>query len=237
MFGACANGDFGRVKPGIITPNIHAWIGKDAARSAGFSPSTFPLTDNERTLRDLAYPFIEPPYDRQRFYGVVNEYGASRVFRRHWGHFDVTAYHARLHPARARSQEALYARLDGDIRNDVERIPAFFDMARRVLDIDRKRALSLAHVTDLTEPEAYGARARNSENALVVTWVQRSLETRARAYQYALERLVIATPSVGALDGERSLTLLRARIAENLLVAAGPIAGLPPINESGPPAI
>ncbi len=31
-------------------------------------------------LRDLAYPLIEPPYERQRWYSVLNEYGFRGIF-------------------------------------------------------------------------------------------------------------------------------------------------------------
>ena len=50
----CLNGDFGRVKPSLLTDDIHAWVGRDAALQYGIPPSEFRLTDEERLLRDLA---------------------------------------------------------------------------------------------------------------------------------------------------------------------------------------
>src|ERR1700722_2105498 len=65
LLGGCAlNGDFGRTRDELVTEDMHAWVGRDAARSIGGKPSEFHLTDNERRLRDLAYALIEPPYDR-----------------------------------------------------------------------------------------------------------------------------------------------------------------------------
>jgi hypothetical protein len=29
----CTNGDFGRVRPSLVTDGIHAWVGRDAARA------------------------------------------------------------------------------------------------------------------------------------------------------------------------------------------------------------
>ena len=52
--------------------------------------------------------------------------------------------------------------------------------ARRVLDMDAKRAKSLAYVPNLTTGERNEALNRIRENALVVAWVQRSLNERAR---------------------------------------------------------
>ncbi len=225
--GACANGDFGRLKPQFVTDDMHAWVGREAVREAGIPSSKFPLTDEERQLRDLAYPLIEPPFDRSRWYSIINEYGVTRVFLPRWPDFDPTDYSRRLMARPYRSANGRYAQLNGDIRNDVTRTLPFFGVAVRVLDLDRKREKSLAYVSGLTENERHHAMVRIAENTLVIAWVQRSLSERAESYKYALEHLVIATPVPMAVEVERSLTLLRTRIAENRLVATPAIAAGP----------
>src|SRR5258706_15153466 len=75
----CAEGDLGRIKSSLVTDDIHAWIGAEAVGSIGGVPSRFGLTDDERELRDLAYPLIEAPFDRQRWYSILGEYGLFRV--------------------------------------------------------------------------------------------------------------------------------------------------------------
>jgi hypothetical protein len=65
LISGCANSDFGRVNQTLVTDGIHDWIGRDAP-PAKSKPSTFEYTDDERALRDNAYPLIEPPYDRQQ---------------------------------------------------------------------------------------------------------------------------------------------------------------------------
>jgi hypothetical protein len=72
----------------------------------------------------------------------------------------------------------------------------------------------------------------------VVGWVQQSLINRAAAYRYALERLVIATPTPLAVDTERSLTLLQTRIAEHqVLPGPAPVPGaFVPVAAADPPA-
>ena len=220
LLGACAaNGDFGRLKPGLVADDIHGWVGRDAARAVGVPPSQYPLTDEERLLRDLAFPLIEPPFDRARWYSIVNEYGVSHYFG--WPEFYVEEYGTRLMDRHYRSATARYAQLNTDIRNDVVRIPDFFMTARRVLDLDRKRAESFRYVSGLTPPEAGNANARIAENQLVIGWVQRALFERSEAYCFALQRLVIATPAPMAVEAERSLTLLNTRIAENRLITTG----------------
>jgi len=164
----CPNGDFGRVRNSLIADDIHDWVGRDAARDAGAPISQYPLTDDERLLRDLAYPLIEPPYDRQRWYSVLGEWGVTRAFNPEWWRCDPTAYAARLLAVWVRSETTRYARLIEDIRNDVVRIDPFFTTARRVLDIDRKREKSLSYVSVLRGDEIANALSRVGENVLVV---------------------------------------------------------------------
>jgi hypothetical protein len=226
LLGACAaNGDFGRLKPGIVADDIHGWFGRDAVRAVGAPVSQYPLTDEERQLRDFGYPLIEPPFDRARWYAIVNEYGVSHYFG--WPAFALEEYSGKLMDRHYRSATARYSQLNTDIRNDVVRIPDFFMTAHRVLDLDRKRAESLRYVSGLTPAEAGNANARIAENQLVIGWVQRALVERSEAYCFALQRLVIATPAPMAVEVERSITLLNTRIAENRLITTGQFALAP----------
>jgi hypothetical protein len=197
---------------------MHAWLGGAAANAAGESASNLPLTDDERLLRDLAYPLIEPPYDRNRWYSILNEYGISRSFGGFGFNFDVTSYHAQLIAQPFRSANSRHAQLNDDVRNDVVRIAPFFLLARQVLDIDAKREKSIAYVATLSVAEVADARARNAENALIVGWVQCSLAERAAAYRFALEHLVVMTPTPAAVEVERSVKLMQATLAESRLV-------------------
>lgn len=222
--GGCLNGDFDRPKPSLVSDNIHGWLGAEAAAGIGIPPSTFPLTDDERLLRDLAYPLIEPPFDRHRWYSLLNEYGLRRLFEPNWAYCDPADYAARLLAKPYRSAAGRYAQLNDDIRNDVDRLWSYLSTARRVLDLDQRRGKSLALVSGAPIGEAGNAQARMAENNLIVSWVQKSLTDRAASYQYALERLVVVTPMTAAIEVERSLALLRQRIAASRLVEGPDIA-------------
>jgi hypothetical protein len=219
LLGGCANGDFGRVRPSLVRDDIHDWVGQKAAREAGQQPSAAHLTDAERELRDLAYPLIEPPYDRGRWDAVLLEYGITRTKEIEWPVYDERAYGTRLLARAYRSASGRYSQLIDDIRNDIDRVGPFFVTARRVLDLDSKRVKSLNYVSNVTPQERADALRRVHENQLIVSWVQHSLQERAAGYRNALERLVIATPFPMAVDAERTLTQLRQQIAANRLVA------------------
>lgn len=198
---------------------MHAWVGTEASASAGVPASRYGLTDDERELRDLAYPLIQPPFDRQRWYSILGEYGiAPRSHRAGWTQSDHAAYGRELMAQSYRSPTGRYARLIEDIRNDTVRIGPFFRIAARVADMDGKRQQSLAYIPDLNEEERGNALARVTENYLVVDWVHHSLNARAEGYRFALERMVIAYPSPMAVDAERALNLLRKQIDETRVV-------------------
>jgi hypothetical protein len=219
----CLNTDFGRVRPSLRSDDIHRWMGPAVTERYGEAESAFPLTDEERTLRDLGYPLIEPPYERQRWYSVLNEYGTGGIFQPSWWYYDETAYTSEMLADPVRSTETYYARLIEDIRNDNVRIGPFARVARQVSDMDVKRDKSLRYVSNLGPREHGHAVARMAENSLIARWVHQSLMERTYAYNYALQRLVVMAPSPQAAEAERQLNLMRANIVEAALVPRGSI--------------
>jgi hypothetical protein len=201
-------------------------MGPAVAERHGEAESAFRLTDDERLLRDLAYPLIEPPYERQRWYSVLNEYGTSGIFQPDWWRYDESAYATEMFDFPARSSETYYARLIEDIRNDNVRIGPFAMIARRVSDMDLKRDKSLRYVSNLSPREHGHAVARMGENSLIARWVHQSLTERTYAYRYALERLVISSPSPQAAEAERQLNVMRLNIGQAGLVPAASAARL-----------
>ena len=123
-------------------------------------------------LRDLAYPLIEPPYDRNKWYNVAGEVGAGS---RPWPYPDRSAYASRLFTTAYRSQTARYNRLIEDIRNDVIRVDPFFGSASYVAAMDRKREKALAYVTNMTAEERDKTLQRIADNCNIVRWAQESL--------------------------------------------------------------
>jgi hypothetical protein len=135
------------------------------------------------------WSFSQPPYDRRRWDAVVFEYGEKREFRRNLWVVNPEAYYAHLMAANYRSTAGRYNQLNDDIRNDVVRIPPFFDMARRVIDTDRKRQATMDVLTDISPAERLNALARIAENNLTIAWVEASLSQLAP---------VIALPSIAS---------------------------------------
>jgi hypothetical protein len=222
--GGCSGGDFGRTRADMRSDDMHRWLGAEVTSSVGARPSQFQLTDEERQLRDLAYPLIEPPLSRPAWKSVFGDYKASPSPWRQNVVFDRTTYGRTLIDEPHRSHSSRYAQLIEDVRNDITRFEPFFASAIRVIDLDRKRNASMARVSELTPREKDDAIARMQENSLIVQWVQQCLERRVSSYRYALERLVIQAPDGTAADADRLIGELAAQTA-NPPVAAQPPYG------------
>jgi hypothetical protein len=222
LSGCSSTGDFGRLRPDLDSDDIHAWVGQEAAISAGAPISAYNLTDDERTLRDLAFPLIEPPYDRQRWDAVLYEYGTKQSFQRKLWAFDSTAYYRHLQGEEVRSTAWRYNQLIDDIRNDIVRIDPFFVAARRVVDLDRRREASMEQIASLSPAERVNAQARIGENSMTIAWVHNSLNQRCASYRFALEHLTVAEPQPAAADADRLLTELQQQIEANPLMVASP---------------
>lgn len=222
--GDCSGGDFGRTRQDFLNDDMHRWIGGEVTSSVGLRASQFQLTDNERQLRDLAYPLIEPPHSRPAWRSVFGDYAALPSPWRQQVVFDRTAYGRTLIDEPHRSHSSRYAQLMEDVRDDITRFEPFFAAAVRVIDLDRKRNAALAHISELSPRERADAVARMQENSLIVQWVQQCLERRISSYRWALERLVLQAPDNLAADADRLIGELAAQTA-NPPVAAQPVIG------------
>ena len=225
VLGGCSGGDFGRTREDFRNDDMHRWMGGEATGSVGLHPSQFQLTDEERQLRDLAYPLIEPPHSRPAWKSVFGDYKPlASPWRQGAPAFDRTAYGRMLIDEPHRSDASRYSQLTDDVRDDITRFEPFFATAGHVLDLDRKRNASLAHVSELSPRERADAIARMQENSLIVQWVQQCLERRISSYHWALERLVVQAPDNMAADADRLISELASQTAHPPL-SARPVAG------------
>jgi hypothetical protein len=201
-------GDFGRPKPslldGFIPPQF--WKGPVTGLSA------FPLTDLENELRDRSYVLIRPNEPRGQWSAYIAAMQIAHFFSKPENDDGHTDYARMLLLSDARSEASAYNRLIEDTTADGMLIGPFVSVACAVADLDQKRLRSLAYVGELDERETADTFGRVRENRMVTAWVQDSLHERLVSYRYALERLVIKVPSLLAVDAERSLKRLEAKI-------------------------
>lgn len=203
-------GDFGRPKPslleGLIPPQF--WKGPVTGYSG------FPFTDLEVELRDRSYVLIRPNEPRGNWNIYIAGFQVAAFLPPAFVYTDYTEYSRMLLWTPARSEASSYNRLIDDMREDGQLTGPFVAVACAVADLDLKRERSLAYVGELPDWQFRDAFGRIRENRLVTAWVHRALHWRLASYRYALERLVIAVPSVRAVEVERALTRFQAIVAQ-----------------------
>jgi hypothetical protein len=219
-FGCARIGDFERPNASVFHDDLLPVAGAYAAQRRGEPVSPASFTDDERTLRDLAYGIIAPPITRQQWLLTLTDLRTSRVVANNEPPFDVEKYASVLIGTPYRSATARYSRLVDDIRADCLRVGPFFSVAKRVVDMDTARERSLVAVTRLVTEEREFAMARVAENRMLIGWVYRRFGERMKGYRFALERLFLSQPAPAAVDAERALKGCEERLAKIPVLSA-----------------
>ncbi len=208
-------GDFGRPQESVFVDAFLPWLKDGIDSLTGQRVPGAPYTDDERTLRDLAYAIIEPPELSEPSRFTI----AGADFFDLWNRwiigpqpFDVRSYAEHLIAKPYRSSAARYSQLTDDIRADAGRVTPFFSMANRVLEADAVRAKSFQFVSRLPGETFDLARARMAENRGLIDRVYVRFRQRIASYRYALENLLLLTPSPNAVAAERALGALEERL-------------------------
>lgn len=211
--GACAQeGDFGRPAPSAWN-SLVATTGTLAADLRHEPASSFPLTDDERVLRDRAWRFLMPSAGRDAFTDVLANLTRTRVLPPTWRFADEAAYHDTLLSEPFRSPVSRYRRLGEDVTADGRLIPPFVATAQRVKEADALRLRSLPYVRTLADDDVRDAAMRVAENRCLIAWVRLETDVRIARYRFALEHLLVEVPTTEAVAAERSIGFLEGRRA------------------------
>jgi len=239
-FGSAVAGDLGRADPnfwdGLLPKQLY--LGPVAPLSfppSGMPHSLYPLTDDEASLRDQAFSLLQPPQHREVWNTLIKSFAQATVFPLDILRVDRYAYANMLIGMPYASEAGRYSRLIDDVGSDYLLLGPFMVTACRVIDMDARRARSLAHVQGFTEYEINNALARNNEDRILIEGVELTLDSRVWSYRYALNRLVVAVPSPLAVQAERAVeryAVQVAAIAPYLAKCIPPVA----VVERGPPA-
>ncbi len=219
-----SSGDYGRPTDSIFFDEFFPWLKGEVLDFTGLATPAAPYTDDELQLRDQAYAILLPPGIKRRSLLTV----AGVDFVELWNllaveppPFDVRTYSDTLMARPYRSSTARYAQLIDDIRADAGLAGPFFALAYRVLDTDGIRQRSFQYVR--IGPDKFElARLRVSENRRLIAEIYRRFQEHIASYRYALDTLIVLTPSPNAVEAERALRVLESRFAQ--LTGPVPIA-------------
>jgi hypothetical protein len=216
LVAACGrpSGDFGRAEPDVIHDSLMPAAGSLVADKLRHEPvSRFNGTDREALLRDRAYGLVMPPHVGDWIAESAVEWQRTRVLPAMDRRFDARTYYTFLRRDSFASSETRWSRLVADMAADRALVGPFWEVARAVIDDDRRRLQALDARHGGTAAELSDAYARIDENARVVDWVWRSLRLRAIAYRGAIERMAVETPSLRRGEADAALADLERAIA------------------------
>ncbi len=213
---AACTGDFDRPRPMLFGEGSVTRLPNTLLMP---TDSAFAFTDDEQRMREFAYPLLLPPYVGRWWSVVPADLSFAAVMAGYGPAYDPAKYTAELTAWATRSEAARYARLIDDINDDMLRISRFYEAARRVVDMDRRRERSLRVATGLTLSDENDALRRVDENARLINRVALNMEARNACYRVALQQLAIEAPSPRAADAQRLLLTYQRRIAPLALEA------------------
>ncbi|HXW27690.1 MAG TPA: hypothetical protein VEK73_23285 [Xanthobacteraceae bacterium] len=240
LLAPAAAGDLGRADPNFwdgLFPN-QLYLGPVAPLS--FPPSAmphslYPLTDDEASLREQAFSMLQPPQHREVWNTLIESFAQATAFPLDILRFDRYAYANMLIGMPYASEAARYSRLIDDVGSDYLLLGPFMTTACRVLDMDVRRARSLAYVQGFTDYEIRNALARNNEDRVLIEGVEFTLNDRVWSYRYAVNRLVVAVPSRLAVQAEQAVERYAAQVGAIAPYLAQCIPQAP-VVEHAPPA-
>jgi len=215
LLAACTqSGDFGRPRTGVWNGLIDT-TGSFSTRDRGRLLLDSGLTDDEQTLRDRAWRFVQPASTFSAFQDALLGLASAHATPT-WRFDEVGAYYETLTAEPSRSPVSRYRQLADDATADARLIPIFTALAARVIDADAARLRSLPFAKTLDDADIRLAAQHVAENRCLIAWVRIETGLRLARYRFALEHLFAQAPAPESVSAERSLAMLAAR--RNLLV-------------------
>ncbi len=219
--GCAHRGDFGRERPNAFTDTLLA-VGMVSTHGYNQDIWDFALTDDERTMRDLGWTLMVPTHTEDWIgytLAMVQNADLDEQFNLE---DDPGRYSMMLSGTRYRSSDARYARIQDDAAKDMAAIGPFMTLAQEVRVADQQRIIAAQSLPDITPDEMSATYYRVASNHRHIERVKRAIQFRLYAYRYAVDRLMIQTPSRQANATIERLHALEV-VIENALESDSPI--------------
>jgi hypothetical protein len=240
--GSARAGDLGRADPNFwdeLLPK-QLYLGPVAPLSfppSGMPHSLYPLTDDETSLREQSFSILQPPQHREVWKTLMASWVQATAFPLDILRADPYAYANVLIGMPFASEAGRYSRLIDDVGSDYLLLGPFMATACRVIDMDARRARSLAHVQGFTEYEINNALARIDENRTLIEGAELVLNDRVWSYRYAVNRLVVAVPSPLAVQAERAAERYAVQVAAIVPYLAKCVPPVAVVERAPPPPV
>lgn len=166
----------------------------------------FNRTTEEERMADRLWRFLHAPHVSGWFIPRLPAAGSA-------GSDDTGRYYRWLQKVNYRAPEVRYSTVAGDVYADLQTLPGAFEAICAVEEIDRQRGVALAQLGPLEPGMADRVNQRRAENEASVASFVAAVRYRYESYNYALDNLLVETPSEKARDVDRQLVTLSGYVA------------------------
>lgn len=197
----CSNkGDFGRTEPSFFEDKILPVTRTFVGMVRGVATSDYPLTQDEKALRDLSRDLANPNKRASAEKTLMRQAQAAGIAKNKYEKKRRLRHDVGLEAARYRSPYRQHYALLYAVKDDVRLTERFTDSSRRVYKTDSIRYRRLVSSSDLSGDQIRNVTARLKDNREIVNATLLVLENRISDYRLDLKQLKLRAP--GSLERE-----------------------------------
>lgn len=197
----CSNkGDFGRTEPSFFEDRVLPVTRSLVGMVRGAATSDYPLTQDEKALRDLSRDLADPSKRASAKKTLMRQAHAAGVAKNKYEKKRRLRHDVGLEATRYRSPYKQHYALLYAVKNDVRLTERFTYTSRRVYKTDNIRYRRLVSSGDLSGDQIRNVTARLKDNREIVNATLLVLENRISDYRLDLKHMKLRAP--GPLERE-----------------------------------
>lgn len=190
-------GDLGRKRPSILGTETKLSPSNVNLPFLHKGSHRFNYTNDERELRNMTWRLMQAPH-------VGNWIDTTSEWIRSLPYYDdrkykergIHRYYRLLRREPYRSSDARYARIADDALKDKALVTPLFYKAKTVFNADNKRLHAIRRMQgDILPGRLNEAHERMNDNRSIVAAAVAAMDYRIQSYRYAIDHLMIETPS------------------------------------------
>lgn len=199
-------GDFGRLEPGVVNDELLPLVDPNRKGTNGRPLGGMNVTDEEIEMRDRVWRFLAAPYVKDWAWAYSAEIRPAKA----GGGTDkqVGKYYRWLSEQRYASSHVRYNTISQHAGQDIATLPATFEAICTVIEIDRQRGVALEEIDGLDKQVQAKVGQRDRDNGEFIGRFILALNFRHNSYDYALDQLLVETPSSAAVEVDAVLWAL-----------------------------
>ena len=196
-------GDFGRLEPGVVNDDLLPLVDPNRKGTNGKPLAGMNVTDEEIEMRDRVWRFLAAPQVKDWAWAYTAEIRPAKAGG--GTKKQIGKYYRWLSAQRYDSSHARFNTIAEHAGLDIDTLPATFASICTVIEVDRQRGVAVAEIDGIDKKLLAKVDKRDRDNGLFISRFILALNFRYNSYQYALDHLLVETPSREAVDVDTAL--------------------------------